>query len=876
VKRTIVLLDLLRSVSFRHWRQALGLHALLVLIIATGVAAFLAIRLANRAVTKDFERFAAGLSRESLLTITRSEPPLTLADLIFIRDATSAFPLHIVPSLERVAVRFDQPNRTNTPPDPNATVRIVGIDLVAAINLVTQSQSPHENSPTELPKSLATDGSPVLAAAPLFRSLRRGEAQPRVRLLSGDTPLDFAVDGIIATPEGTPAPPDNLILMDLLRMSELFKTHDTFDRIDLFASEGARLNADVVARVLQAKDPSLLVQSPEQRGKAAESMTRGLRLNLTILSLLSLLVGVYLVFQALDAAVVRRRPEIATLRSLGVPPRLIRSAWLLEATLLGLFGGAAGVVLGRWLGNGAVQAVSQTVHSLYYANAARSVTLGITETSLAIGCAVVASLLAGWVPAKSAAETPPAQLLGSSDRPSPQGRGRFSVVMTLLCMFGAMACSQFHAIHLSDGAHIPVGGYLTALFILGAAGFCVPTGLPLLASRFRWWETKSPAILLGNTRLRHAGSRHLWAGASLLCTVAMTAAMQVLVASFAASIENWISHSLKADVFLTSRANQSATAGATLSPTLIQKIRARVGIQYADGLLLHQVGTRGEHDAFRLLGSDFLGPDSRQPLQWLGPEPTATLLGSDSSAADPEFVNAVVSEAYTVRFHTRIGDSIRCNVGGQPRKLRVVGVHSDFSDQFGTVTIPLLTLQRWLATSSLTSLALTLTSGTDPIAFADQLQQAHPELMVYTNANLREEVLRLFRQTFAVTHALEIIGLAVALGGLALTVSTLLGERRLEWDTLRIMGCPPSDLARGAAWETGMLTLFGSFLGVACGIVLGAVLIFLINFQTFGWTLMFRVPWSTLAPLAMGIAFAGALAGFLTAQRKLNHLAKCS
>ena len=209
MKRTIVLLDLLRSVSFRHWRQALGLHALLVLIIATGVAAFLAIRLANRAVTKDFERFAAGLSRESLLTITRSEPPLTLADLIFIRDATSAFPLHIVPSLERVAVRFDQPNRTNTPPDPNATVRIVGIDLVAAINLVTQSQSPHENSPTELPKSLATDGSPVLAAAPLFRSLRRGEAQPRVRLLSGDTPLDFAVDGIIATPEGTPAPPDN-------------------------------------------------------------------------------------------------------------------------------------------------------------------------------------------------------------------------------------------------------------------------------------------------------------------------------------------------------------------------------------------------------------------------------------------------------------------------------------------------------------------------------------------------------------------------------------------------------------------------------------------------------------------------------------------
>ncbi len=871
-----MLFDLLRSVSIRHWRQAFGLHALLVLIIATGVAAFLAIRLANRAVTKDFERFAAGISRESLLTITRSEPPLTLADLISVRDATAAFPIHVVPSLERIAVRFDQPNGTNTPPDPNATVRVIGIDLVAAINLVGQSQSPHKNSPPELPKSLAADGSAVLAAAPLFRSLGRGAAQTRARLLSGDMPLDFPVDGIIATTEGTPTPPDNLIIMDLLRMSALFKVHDTFDRIDLFGSEGSRLNADVVARVLEAKDPSLSVQSPEQRGKTAESMTHGLRLNLTILSLLSLLVGVYLVFQALDAAVVRRRPEIATLRSLGVPPRLIRLAWLVEAVLLGLLGGAAGVLLGTWLGNSAVQAVSQTVHSLYYANAARSVTIGITETLLSIGCAIAASLIAGWIPAKSAAETPPAQLLGSSDRPSPLRRSRVSVVLALLCTFGAMACSQFHAIHLSDGTHLPVGGYLTALFILGGAGFSVPTGLPLVARLFRWWEKKSAAILLGNARLRHAGSRHLWAGSSLLCTVAMTAAMQVLVASFAASIENWIAHSLKADVFLTSRANQSATAGATLSPTLIQNIRAREGIQYADGLLLHQVGSRGERDAFRLLGSDFLGPDSRQPLQWLGSEPTAALLVSDPIASDPEFANAVVSEAYTVRFHTRVGDSIRCIVGGHPRKLRVVGVHSDFSDQFGTVTIPLATLQRWLATGSLTSLALTLTSGTDPIAFADQLQQAHPELMVYTNASLRAEVLRLFRQTFAVTHALEIIGLAVALGGLALTVSTLLGERRLEWDTLRIMGCPPSELARGAAWETGMLTLFGSLVGVACGIVLGAVLIFIINFQTFGWTLMFQVPWNTIFALAIGITFAGALAGFFTARRKMNLLAKCS
>ena len=849
------------------------MHTLLILIIATGVAAFLAIRLANQAVTADFERFAAGLSRESLLTITRTEPPLNVEDLHAVRDALAHLPIHIVPSLERIAVQFDQPNNANTPPDPTATVRMVGVDLVAALNLIPASKPTSENS-TQLPNSLNPSDSPIFAAAPLFKSFHTRESPKKVRLLSGDLTLELLVTGTIPVQDGEPSPPDNLILMDLRTMSALFKTHDTFDRIDLFGAEGATLSAEVVTRILQNKDPSLIAQTPEQRGEAAASMTRGLRLNLTILSLLSLLVGVYLVFQALDAAVVRRRPEIATLRSLGVPPALIRSLWLIEAACLGLLGGAAGVVFGGWLGNGAVHAVSRTVHSLYYANAARSVAIGAPEALLTVSCAVAAALLAGWGPAKSAAQTPPAQLLGSADRPVSNGSTQLPLILMLLCVFGALACSQFHAVHLSDGAHVPVGGYLAALFVLGAAGFSVPIGLPLLARQFRPLEKISPGLLLGNTRLRHAGSRHLWAAASLLCTIAMTAAMQVLVSSFASSIESWIAHSLKADVFLTSRANQSATAGATLNPALIEKIRTRAGILHADGLLLHQVGVRGERDAFRLLGSDFLGPHSRQPLQWLGPAPLDALLTPEANEADPEFTNAVVSEAFTVRFHTRIGDSLRCVVGGLPRRLRVVGIHADFSDQFGTVTIPLPTLQRWLSSHSLTSLALTLTKGSNPVTFADQLQQAHPELMVYTNASLRAEVLRLFRQTFAVTHALEIIGLAVALGGLVLTVSTLLSERRQEWDTLRIMGCPPAVLAQGAAWETGTLTLFGSSLGVVCGLVLGAVLVFIINFQTFGWTLIFQIPWQTLLPLAGGITGAGALAGFLTARKKLNLLAK--
>ena len=107
---------------------------------------------------------------------------------------------------------------------------------------------------------------------------------------------------------------------------------------------------------------------------------------------------------------------------------------------------------------------------------------------------LAAALLAGWFPAKSAALTPPAQLLGTVDRPTIPEHSRFTAISALLCALAAMACSRFHALHLDDGSHLPLGGYLTALFTLAAAGLAVPSGLPMLARVFHALEKTSPVI----------------------------------------------------------------------------------------------------------------------------------------------------------------------------------------------------------------------------------------------------------------------------------------------------------------------------------------------------------------------------------------------
>jgi hypothetical protein len=117
--------------------------------------------------------------------------------------------------------------------------------------------------------------------------------------------------------------------MDLPAVQRLTGRPGSLSRIEFIADDGP--NAEARRGALKGQlelwsQGRWVVSSPTDRRDSAATMTRAFRLNLTILSLLALLVGLYLIFQALDGAVVRRREEIGILRSLGVEEQAIRSS----------------------------------------------------------------------------------------------------------------------------------------------------------------------------------------------------------------------------------------------------------------------------------------------------------------------------------------------------------------------------------------------------------------------------------------------------------------------------------------------------------------------------------------------------------------------
>jgi putative ABC transport system permease protein len=173
-------------------------------------------------------------------------------------------------------------------------------------------------------------------------------------LVVNDRTVVLKIAGIIPGRADQPESPSGLLVMDLPALQELSGKMGRVDRIECVFPASARQGAErdrLLGRLREAVGDQAVVRTPESRKLAAEVMTRGFRLNLTILSLIALLVGLYLIFQALDAAVVKRRSEIAVLRALGVRDSEIRRAWLWEAALLGVGGGGMGV-LGGWVDAG--------------------------------------------------------------------------------------------------------------------------------------------------------------------------------------------------------------------------------------------------------------------------------------------------------------------------------------------------------------------------------------------------------------------------------------------------------------------------------------------------------------------------------------------
>ena len=850
-------MPLFRWFILRRLRQEPVRTALTTTGIALGVAVVLAIRLANASATAGFAAALDAVAGKTSLEVVGAGVGVSeaqLASLGWLRVWGDVSPV-----IEGDAVAEVAPGR-------GEAVRVLGVDILRdqsireyrLLDLGGGATAPDAASFLRL---LADRDAIVVGERFAARhGLRIGDA---LVLGIGDARRPFTVRGLLRHAGPARVADGSFVLMDIAAAQLAFDRLGWVDRVDVRLAEPGRLEEAEAAIAARLPD-GLALQRPARRGRQVETMLAAFQFNLAALSWIALLVGLFLVYNTVATSVIARREEIGTLRALGATRSGVLGLFLGEAAALALAGSALGIPLGWLFAYGATDLTSATVTTLYVAQAASTPALGWADAALGFLVGVPLSLAAAAAPAREASRVTPLDALRQMRSEASAGRPARTAAAGVFLLVAAAGVSR-----LGPVGNLPVFGFLAALLVLLGVSLLVPAILETLASRLPVTTVEARLALAG---VRAAVPRLGVSVAALAISLAMMVAIAILVGSFRETVIYWTNQTLRADLFLsTARRSSLDTAHGGVSAELEQAIRQDRDVAAVDAFRALSVPYR---DRLIVLGAgEFDVLLAHGALVFKAPGDAAARM---RAAVGRDAV--VVSEAFARRFGAAPGDTIALPTPAGERPFEVAAVYYDYATDRGVAVMDRRTFARHFGGLRPASLSVYLREGTDPGRVRERLLAAlgdRHRLAIRTNASLRAEVLRIFDATFAITYALELVAIAVAMLGVTATLVTLMIERRRELAVLRLVGTDLGQIRRMVLVEAGVLGGSGAIAGLAGGLALSLILVYVINVQSFGWTIQFHVPWVFLGQalllvlattLAAGLYPARVAAGFSPAR----------
>ena len=832
----------LREESFRT--------ALTIGGVALGVAVVLAIQLANHSALGGFRAAMDAVAGRTSLEIVGSGVGVSeaqLAALGWLREWGDVSPV-----IEGDALALFGGDR-------GEAVRVLGVDILQDQPFrdyrLLRSQGAGANAAARPSVreflDLLVDPSSIIVAEGFARR-HAVSVGGRLDISMGDQLKTFTVRGVLGGEGPARVLDGNFVLMDIAAAQWAFDRLGRVDRVDVLLADPSRL--DQAEEAIAARLPvGLAVQRPARRGAQVEQMLAAFQFNLAALSWVAVIVGLFLVYNTLATAVIARRSEIGILRAVGATRQTVLALFLGEAALLGAVGCLAGIPLGRLLAWGAVHFTSATVTTLYVADAAAVPSLSTAQAVGAFVIGVPLAILSALGPAREASRVAPIAAIRSAARDVTTPRGYWK---TLSGALGCFAAAVWASRQPPLGG-LPVLGLIASVLVVFGVALLIPAVLGSLAlAAGRGASVMGLATRLATANLAAAVRRLSVSVAALTVSLAMLVAVAVMIGSFRETVIYWVGQTLQADLFVATGRRASLDAQPTISASLEQTIENDADVASVERFTALTVPYGGR---LILLGAaDFRRLESRTALVFAAPSGRSVL---SAAAGNGE---VIVSESFSRRFLAPVGATIALATPSGPQPFRVAGVYYDYSTDRGVVLMDRATFTRWFGAQRPTSLSIYLRAGSHAEAvrarLLDRLGPSH-HAFIHTNASLRAEVLRIFDATFAITYGLEAIAVLVALLGVVGTMLTLVIERREELTTLRFVGADRGQLRRMVMIESGLLGLVGEALGLATGLALSVILIYVINVQSFGWTIQFHVPAAFLLQAGVVLLIVTTLAG---------------
>ncbi len=729
------------------------------------------------------------------------------------------------------------------------SLRVVGVDALlvmqVAADLMPRPQISAERFVLFAPKQ-----------AFLNAAARQALGDNALRVVVGNEIKTLDHAGSVAT-LGSP-----LIVMDLGAMQDAFGLQGQLSRIDLRLANGASKDA------LKLPEGVSLAQ-PDDANERTDQLSRAYRVNMTVLALVALFTGAFLVYSVLTLAVAKRGQQLALLGVLGLTATQRLRLVLLEASLLGLMGSALGIALGAALAAFGLKALGGDLGGGYFSGATPPLQWSLTA-ALAYGALGWLAALAGaWWPARAAQQLPLAQTLkGLGSVNTVESKPWFALLLVAL---GALLSWAPPLFGMPIAAYIAVG-----LLLVGGMGL-LPWGVSLLYDRLSPIVAAHALPMLAVERARRMREVAVVAVSGVVAALSLGVALTVMVSSFRVSVSSWLDTMLPAPLYARLTSSTQTAQGLYFPPEVVKQLAALSDVAQVQGLRLRNISVGAALPDVQMIARPISLQDAAKVLPLVGDVAAPPIAGA---------VPLYVSEAMLTLHGAQLGqiyerkwllpviepaqnatDLIATN---KPTVFYVAGVWRDYVRQFGSIVIDHAQYVKLSGDERINDLAVWPKPGADTATLQTQIRQlfssdaALAGLVEFASSGeIRKISLKMFDRSFAVTYWLQAVAIAIGLFGIATSFSAQVLARRKEFGLLAHLGLTRAQILRVVALEGAAWTAIGALAGCVLGLLVSLVLIHVVNPQSFHWTMDMSIPWARLAALCLAVMIAGTFTAWL-------------
>jgi len=835
---------LLREISSRHWIRAPLRSGLVVVGIALGVALYAATECAAASMLGAFGELVERVAGRADLTVQAGSVGVSSDRVADIAE---------LPGVEHAAATLEV---TTQAPDLGESLLVLGVDLLGDLHFLPFAAEGDERI-VEDPLAFVNDPTAILVASRLAKrhGLSKGS---KLRLLTSDGPKEFDVRGVLED-SGPAAAFGGQVAVMFIDAAQVSFARGTFvDRVDIALTDRKKA-PEVKLSLEKLLGAGVAVDHPDKIGSRLRALTEPLHNALRMSGLVALMVGAFLVYNAVGVAVAQRTRELGLLRALGVTRGGTARLLCFEAAVLALPGIALGLVVARILAEHSTRQVMDTVNRMYFSVAAVEPRLTFELAARATVAGIVTSIVAAWWPARRGAATEPAVIL----------RGASSVERTRMPLWPMLAgAAVLVGVSQLPALNSTVGGAALAIFtiIIGAA-----LATPMLVILLRRlivplaeWALGTPGRL-GLDYVQRTLGRSTVNVLALMVAVSMTVSVGGWLSSFETSLSGWFDGVNTADLTVTSGSPLVDRSHVPMKGELSERVRTVPGVRAVQPYRIFEQEYGGLSLRMMATTSDvFLAEATRLGKGWPLID-GAPLVRGDLS----EKSGVLISDSAARRLHKRVGDQMTFHTPKGEAPFIVRGIVRDYASNTGSAFIDRNAfVERW-GDDSIDAVATYIEAGASPDAVSEGIRKAlgGTAIFVTTTSQVKEKILGAVKDAFTYSKSVEWITMFIALLGIAGTMLAAVIDRRREVATLRAIGASPRQVALAIVIEAGFLGFCAVVVGVLLGI--GECLLFLnmLVVADTGWNLSFVFPWSSTTRIAALAILTSMLAGGFAALR---------